>query len=953
MIATSVRSILEKLNKYTKSLLEGAVGSAVTRSHYEIITSHVLAQALEEGKGDLAYILAYFKVNGALFKNALNQDLKELRMGNTGKPVFSPTFMSLLEAAWAEASLNLGESQIRGAALVLALKRNPSWMSPSLADQFALISTETLLAKFPEITAQSKETEEAPAGGKNSDGSPAEGSNLARFTTNFTEMARQGKVDPIFGRDNEIRMVVDILSRRRKNNPIMVGEAGVGKTAVIEGLALRIAQGQVPDILKNVEIRGLDMGLMAAGAGVRGEFENRLKGVIKEVKSSTTPIILFIDETHTIIGAGGEAGQNDAANLLKPEMARGELKIMGATTLTEFRKYFEKDPAMARRFQMVKVEEPDAETAAIMLRGLRTNYEKFHGVKITYEGIKAACELSHKYIAGRQLPDKAVDLLDTAAARVKMGLTAKPPVLVNLDQAIENLKIEIATLEKDDASGALADREVLAKAKSRLEKVQEETKEVEDRWKKELEAVKEIIALQDRISAGKAAADAAKPGADGKTAAGAASAPAGAAAKEAKAAVKDGGAAKTAAAVAPLTPEQEASLREELDAKWKALESMQGEEPMVHAHVAPEVIAQIIGEWTGIPAGNMLKNEAQALLDLEMTINQRVVGQEMGVAEMASTLRGAKLGLGNPEAPMGVFLVTGPSGVGKTEVARAISDILFGGEKFVVTINMSEYQDSMSVTQLKGASAGYVGYGDGGVLTEGVRRRPYTVVILDEVEKAHKDVLNMFYQVFDKGMLRDGEGRDINFRNTVIIMTSNLGLDTITNMHTLSQDRSLDEYREAILGELTAHFAPALLGRCKVVPFLPLDAEVLKRIVMLKLMKLGKRLMDKHKLAFAVAPEVVRDIVVLCTTSQSGARNIDTVIDQKLMPLISGHILRHMAEEKTFTHLFLYSDGRGGFACNFSVGEFVLPPELSEEGSGESEGQEGGETQVLEREAAE
>jgi type VI secretion system protein VasG len=926
MISNSPRAILEKLNKYTKSLLEGAVGSAVNRSHYEITHSHLLGQAMEEGKGDLSYILAFFKVNEGLFKTALQQELKELRMGNTGRPVFSPTFMNLLEAAWAESSLNLGSPTVRTAGMVLALKKMSGSISRGLSDQLAMINSETLLTKFAEITAHSKETEEAPEGTRGEDGAPAEGSNLQRFTVNFTEQARKGKVDPIFGRDNEIRMVIDILSRRRKNNPIMVGEAGVGKTAVIEGLALRIAQGQVPDILKNVEIRGLDMGLMAAGAGVRGEFENRLKGVIKEVKSSTTPVILFIDETHTIIGAGGEAGQNDAANLLKPEMARGELKIMGATTITEFRKYFEKDPAMARRFQMVKVEEPDPETAAIMLRGLRVNYEKFHGVKITYEGIKAACDLSHKYIAGRQLPDKAVDLLDTAAARVKMGLTAKPPVLVNLDQAIENTKIEIATLEKDDASGALPDREVLTRARTRLENVSAEAKAVEEKWTKELEMVKEIIGLQDKLIAG-------KPG-DAKPA------------KDAKDAKPDPKA-PSQAPVVPLTAEQEAALREDLDGKWKALEEFQGDEGMVHAHVSPEVIAQIIGEWTGIPAGNMLKNEAQSLLDLENTINSRVVGQEMGVAEMASTLRGAKLGLGNPEAPMGVFLVTGPSGVGKTEVARAISDILFGGEKFVVTINMSEYQDSMSVTQLKGASAGYVGYGDGGVLTEGVRKRPYTVVILDEVEKAHKDVLNMFYQVFDKGMLRDGEGRDINFRNTVIIMTSNLGLETITAMHAMGEATHLDQYREAILGELTAHFAPALLARCKTVPFLPLDSEVLKRIVMMKLMKLGKRLMEKHKLAFAVAPEVVRDIVMLCTTSQSGARNIDTIIDQRLMPLISSNILQHMAEEKVFTHLFLYSDDKTGFGCNFSVGEFQLPESSQNGESGEGTESEGADDDTL------
>ncbi len=906
MIANSVRAILEKLNKYNKSLLEGAVGACVTRSHYEVTASHILLQALDEGKGDLPYILAYFKVNGGLFKSALQQDLKELRVGNTGKPVFSPNFMSMLEAAWAESSLNLGQSEIRTAAILLALRRNPGGISRGLSDQLVMINPETLLSKFAEITAHSKESEEAPQGtDRNADGTTAEGSALSRFTVDFTDMARKGKVDPIFGRDNEIRMVIDILSRRRKNNPIMVGEAGVGKTAVIEGLALRIAQGQVPDILKNVEIRGLDMGLLAAGAGVRGEFENRLKSVIKEVKASTTPVILFIDETHTIIGAGGEAGQNDAANLLKPEMARGELKIMGATTLTEFRKYFEKDPAMARRFQMVRIEEPDPATAAIMLRGLRTNYEKFHGVKITYEGVKAACDLSHKFIAGRQLPDKAVDLLDTAAARVKMGLTAKPPVLVNLEQAIENMKIEIVSLEKDDSAGILADREVVGKTKERLETAQAEAAIVEATWTKELDLVKEIIVIQDKLIASKAALA-------GKDAKG-----------EAKPSAK--GTAEAKAPSVPLSAEAEAALREDMEAKWKILEGLQGENPMVHAHVGPEVIAQIIGEWTGIPAGNMLKNEAQALIELERTINERVVGQEKGVEEISSTLRSAKLGLSNPEAPMGVFLVTGPSGVGKTEVARAISDILFGGEKFVVTINMSEYQDSMSITQLKGASAGYVGYGDGGVLTEGVRKRPYTVVILDEVEKAHKDVLNMFYQVFDKGSLRDGEGRDINFRNTVIIMTSNLGLDTITRLHAEGSANTLDDYRQAILQELTDHFAPALLARCKVVPFLPLDSDVLKRIVFLKLMKLGKRLMERHKLAFAVAPEVVRDIVMLCTTSQSGARNIDSIIDQKLMPEISKHLLYHMADGQIFTHLFLSTDDKGGFKCSFSTGDFSFP----------------------------
>ncbi len=877
MIAISIRNLLEKLNPYGKSLLEGAVGSCVTRGHYEVTIAHFLNQALEEGHGDLPYVLHHFKVDMGLFKMAIQQELKELRVGNSGKPTFSPIFMGMLESAWAEASLNLNETLIRCAAVVLAIRRNPSSVSAALGDQFKLISPEILIEKFSEITASSKENAASGRGAQRQSGEKAdEGSALGRFTINMTQLAKDGKMDPVFGRDDEIRQTIDILSRRRKNNPIMVGDAGVGKTAVIEGLSLKIAEGDVPDILKNVEIRSLDLGLLQAGAGVRGEFENRLKSVIKETKESAVPIILFIDEAHTLIGAGGEKGQNDAANLLKPELARGELKVLGATTHSEFRKYFEKDPAMARRFQQVRIEEPDPETASIMLRGLRTRYEQYHGVRITYEGIKAACDLSNKFIAGRQLPDKAVDLLDTAAARVKMGLTTKPPQLQVLEQSIANLKIEIEALEKDESAAVLDDIESLTSARSRLQHAEEQCKDIEIQWKSELQLVEEVIALQKKLEESKDSAEKEK-------------------------------------------------VRAEIDIKWQALEAVQGDQALVYSHVDKGVVAQIISEWTGIPAGNMMKDEAHSLLELDKTLSDRVIGQPWGIREIANTIRAAKTGLGNPEAPMGVFLVTGPSGVGKTETALAISDLLFGGEKAVVTINMSEYQDSMSVTQLKGASAGYVGYGDGGVLTEGVRKRPYTVVILDEVEKAHKDVLNMFYQVFDKGILRDGEGRDINFRNALILMTSNLGLQTITDMALEDKDYTLDDYTQRILPELTDHFQPALLARCKVVPFLPLGTDSLQKIIALKLMKVGKRLMGRHKMAFAVSPAVVGKIVAQCTTLQSGARNIDTVVDQQILPEISRNLLIQLAEGNVPTHLFIGVNEADRFAFYFSQGDFDAP----------------------------
>ncbi|MBF0430953.1 MAG: type VI secretion system ATPase TssH [Fibrobacteria bacterium] len=851
MISISIRNILEKLNPYTQKILEGAVGSCVNRSHYEVTAAHLLAQAYEDGRGDLTAILAHFKVDAALFKTALQRELKELKTGNTSKPVFSPLLLNALELAWTESSLNLKSGTTGTGGLVLAMRKNQGLCGQVIQDQLNQILPEILIKDYSGITEGSQEQTGKNASSVSSN--KAGGKLLDQYTVDFTEMAEQGKIDPIFCRDQEILQTIDVLSRRRKNNPIMVGEAGVGKTAVVEGLALKIAEKQVPEMLQNVRLLSLDMGLLSAGAGVRGEFENRLKGLIAEVKNSDIPIILFIDEAHTIIGAGGEAGQNDAANLLKPELARGEIKCLAATTFTEFRKYFEKDPAMARRFQPVTINEPSPEEAAVMLRGLRNKYEQYHGVAISYEAVKAACELSHKFIAGRQLPDKAVDLLDTAAARVKMGLDAPPSSLQALQQQVSNLNIEIQSLEKDTAGGVLHETESLKQAKTQLSAVEKKVKMVTGRWQKELSLVKSIHEDQKELEA---------------------------LSKKTTSKKQQG---------------KRSKLKRELNAKWKKLKTLQKEVPLVHSHVSPELVARIIAEWTGIPAGRVLSDEAETMLKLEKLMAERVKGQSWGINEIADTLRAARTGLKKPETPLGVFLLTGPSGVGKTESALAVADLLFGGEESVVTINMSEYQDSMSVTQLKGASAGYVGYGDGGVLTEGVRKRPYTVVILDEVEKAHKDVLNMFYQVFDKGLLRDGEGRMVNFRNTVILMTSNLGLDTITNMAMDKQQYSYGEYSQAILPELTAHFQPALLARCKVVPFLPLGVDTLIGIVSMKLKKVTERLLDKYGISSDIMDAVTQKIVDNCTVMQSGARAVDTIIDQHLLPDISRCLLESMA----------------------------------------------------------
>ncbi len=838
MLTKDIRRLLSLLNPHCTRLMEGAVGACVQRSHYEVSPAHLLSQILDDATGDMPRILAHAGVEASLGKGALETELQRMRTGNTARPTFSPRLIELLESAWMESSVNLGETKIRSAAILLAYDESLQSVDAPLEDFLRLLKLPQLRENAAKLLGPSVETPSA-AVATAAKPSPADDNGpLARFTVDFTDLARRGKIDPVFGRDEEIRQAIDILSRRRKNNPIFIGEAGVGKTAVVEGLALKICQGQVPDVLKGVRLLSLDLGLLSAGAGVRGEFENRLKSLIQEVKASETPVILFIDEAHTLIGAGGEAGKNDAANLLKPELARGELKCIAATTFTEFRKYLEKDPAIARRFQQVVIPEPDPATAAVMLRGLRQRYEQFHGVRISHQAVEAACDLSDRYVPGRQLPDKAVDLLDTAAARVKMGLSTPPAALQRLDQSLVDLDSQTRSLEHDRAlRPSRFDPSLLDSIQERRRSLEAERETIQARWQAELAKVHAIL-------------DA---------------------------------------------PED--TLAETVEALWTELDELQGETPLVHVHVTREVLSQVIEEWTGIPAGNMLRDEARMLLELESTLNTKVIGQPWGLREIAQSIRSARMGLIRPETPRGVFLLTGPSGVGKTETAKAIAGLLYGGERAVVTLSMSEYQDAISVTQLKGASAGYVGYGDGGVLTEGVRRNPYTVVILDEIEKAHRDVLNMFYQVFDQGILRDGEGRDISFRNAVIIMTSNLGTRTITEMAMDPESSyTYEEYAEAVTPELTDHFQPALLARCKVVPFLPLGADSLRTIVALKLDRVARRLEATHGVKLGCSEGLLDHIVSRCSQVQSGARLLDTILDRDILPGVSRLLLSRIAE---------------------------------------------------------
>jgi type VI secretion system protein VasG len=872
MIEVDAKLLLGRLNHFCKRALEAAAGQCVSRAHYEVSPEHFLLQLLDDPKSDLCRALGYFEINPSRVQKSIQRALEGFRSGNPGKPVFSPLLLDWLQDSWLIGSVDLRLSEIRSGALLTALTANPArYAGSGSADQFEAIRNEELKRKFFEITAGSSEETKSSSpesGAPESAGAEAD-SALARFTLDFTARARFGGIDPVFGRDREIRQMIDILARRRKNNPIVVGEAGVGKTAVVEGLALKIVQDDVPAILKGVRLLSLDLGLLQAGAGVRGEFENRLKAVISEVKASASPIILFIDEAHTLIGAGGAAGGGDAANLLKPALARGELRTVAATTWSEYKKYFEKDAALARRFQPVALEEPSEEDATIILRGLREKYEESHQVHILDDAIVAAARLSSRYISGRQLPDKAVDLLDTAAARVKIGLSSRPDILEDRLVRIRVLERELGALERDVQAGVHVDKDRVKKLKKEIEAEKKAFEETETRWKRESAAAARVIELRKQGQVEKSDAEAAQ-------------------------------------------------LKKQLKQAEKELAAAQDGKPLISLDVNPDVIAKVIADWTGIPVGNMVKDEANLILRLDKRLGERIKGQDHALEMLARGIRASKAGISNPATPIGVFLFVGPSGVGKTETALSLAETLFGGERFMTTINMSEFQEKHTVSRLIGSPPGYVGFGEGGVLTEAVRQRPYSVVLLDECEKADPEVMNLFYQTFDKGMLSDGEGRVIDFKNTVIIMTSNLASDIITSIP-LDQPRpAVEDLNAAIRPVLSKHFKPALLARMTIVPFYPIDRESMRSIVRLKLSHLGRRLLDNHGIVMDCPDSVIEQIAERCTEVETGARNIDHIMQGNLLPKISTEILEKMAEGKLPEKLELQIDSGGEFEIRFS-----------------------------------
>jgi type VI secretion system protein VasG len=878
MVAVDLRSLVAKLNDACRRSLEAAAGSALSRSHHNIEVEHWLLRLLDVPNNDLTAIFGRFEIDSGRVAAELTRFLDTLKTGNARAPSLAPELISLARDAWLIASLEGGTGRIRSGHLLTALLADEA-LSRSARDsapQLARITAETLRRELAAICRGSVEDDsgEQPVG-KNPEAPFRTGASpaLDQFTIDLTERARRGAIDPVLGRDAEIRQVIDILMRRRQNNPILTGEAGVGKTAIVEGLALAVVADEVPPSLKHVALRTLDLGLLQAGAGVKGEFENRLKSVIEEVQASPRPVILFIDEAHTLIGAGGQAGQGDAANLLKPALARGDLRTIAATTWAEYKKYFERDAALTRRFQVVRVEEPSDEAAIDMLGGLLPKLEAHHKVSILREALVEAVRLSRRYIPARQLPDKAVSVLDTACARVAISRSATPPAIEDQRRRLATLNRDIAVLEREQQTGAdhEADLAALAAAKAETE---QSLQELDARWQHERILAEEIESLRERLTA-------------------------------------------------PSSVDVEATGERDLDrrrlvAAEDELAEIQGETPLRMTRVDSQAIAEVVAGWTGIPLGRMLGDEIRAVLGLRERMAERVIGQPQALRAVAEAIQTARAGLTDPRKPIGVFLMVGTSGVGKTETALTLAEALYGGEQNLTVINMSEFKEEHKVSMLLGAPPGYVGYGEGGVLTEAVRRRPYSVVLLDEMEKAHPGVQDIFYQIFDKGSARDGEGRDIDFKNTVIIMTSNAGSELIGKLYA-DPETAPDAagLAEVLRPELLKIFKPAFLGRVALVPYLPLSDDIIRSIVELQLGRIGRRIVENYRAAFDYAPVLVDAVAARCRESESGARNVEQILARGLLPELSAHFLARMAAGEPISSVRVGVDAAGALSYRF------------------------------------
>lgn len=848
MSQVKLGNLVSKLAPELKASLEEAAGAAMTQTVAAIEIEHWLVQLLLSKETHLMAFINQQHIDANRLMAELTARIKRLTKGSASQPAISSALSSLLEEAWLQASVNFSQGQVSSLHLLLVLTQTDSFGVKKLAlESLKDVSQEALSAQITQLQTVQAGSSSAPAASGYS--GPVAGGALDKYTVNLTQQAREGKIDPISGRNSEVRLAIDILCRKRQNNPILVGEPGVGKTAVVEGLALRVVSGEVPPAIQGVEIHTLDLGLLQAGASIKGEFENRLKDVINEVKNSPTPIIVFIDEAHTLIGAGGAAGQNDAANLLKPALARGEFRSMAATTWAEYKKYFEKDPALTRRFQVVKVEEPSADDALQMLRGVAQSLRRHHGVFIREDALDAAVQLSIRYLPSRQLPDKAISLLDTACARIALTQGAKPEQIESLEQQLRYLNSELEALENEDTVlvGSAVDRQSI---KDTVARKQAELLTLTERWEQEKALVADIKQLTGEIETRFHAGEAADP-----------------------------------------------QTQQVLQGKLDELVQLQDEEPMVFPMVDVQVIAEVISGWTGIPSGNMVKEEVASLLSLEDSLHRRVIGQKTAINELAKSIRISRAGLTDSRKPVGVFLMCGPSGVGKTETAMALADEVFGGENNMTVINMTEFKEEHKISMLLGSPAGYVGFGEGGVLTEAIRRNPYTVLLLDEMEKAHPGVHDLFYQIFDKGHIKDSEGRTVDFKNTIIIMTSNAADQAICDVCDDNEQRpENDDLLEQIRPALLRHFKPAFLGRTTIVPYYPLNQDELSQITAISLNRIAKKLHEQYKAEFIWDQAFVDFVVGRNTDPTTGGRAVEQIINRSLMPRLAEECIQRLSE---------------------------------------------------------